>query len=132
MLFYSQGSYKCISWKYLNSHNRKTVISSCSYHDYWFNGMQEDYKPLFPWKCIKNSINLKKRYEKKQGKTGIEIQSQHWDDNRQSSMESISVEYFPSSIYLGRNEKNEFYSFISDDNEQYACDSHDHMFHLLK
>ena len=29
-------------------------------------------------------------------------------------------------------EKNEFQSYISDDNEEDACDSHDHMCHLLK
>ena len=28
--------------------------------------------------------------------TGIEIQSQHWGENRQSSMEVISVEYSPN------------------------------------
>ena len=28
--------------------------------------------------------------------------------------------------------KTEFHSYISDDNEQYACDSNAHMFHLLK
>ena len=26
----------------------------------------------------------------------------------------------------------ELHSYISDENEQYECDSHDHMFHLLK
>ena len=46
-------------------------------------------------------------------------------------MECIAVEYFPSSIDLDSNEeKYEFYSYISDDNEQYSCDSHANMFHL--
>ena len=48
-------------------------------------------------------------------------------------MEGISVEYFTSSIDTGNNEeKYEFHSYISEDNEQYACDSHAYMFHLLK
>ena len=48
-------------------------------------------------------------------------------------MEGIAIEYFPNSIDPGSNEKKyEFHSYISDNNEQDACDSHDHMFHLLK
>ena len=48
-------------------------------------------------------------------------------------MEGISVEYFPTYIGTGNNEeKSEFHSFISDNNEQYACDSHAHMLHPLK
>ena len=47
-------------------------------------------------------------------------------------MEVIAVEYSPSSINTGCNEeKYEFHSYISDDKEQYACDSHAHMFHLM-
>ena len=46
-------------------------------------------------------------------------------------MEGIDVGYFPSSIDPGNNEeKYEFHSYISDDNEQDACDSYAHMFHL--
>ena len=37
--------------------------------------------------------------------TSIEIQSQHWGVNRQSSMEVIAVEYFSISIDSGSNEK---------------------------
>ena len=48
-------------------------------------------------------------------------------------MEDIAVEYFPTSIDTGKNEeKSEFHSYIRDDNEQDACDSHAHMVHLLK
>ena len=47
-------------------------------------------------------------------------------------MEGIAVEYFPSSFDPSNNkEKSEFHSYISDNNEQYACDSHAHIFHLL-
>ena len=28
--------------------------------------------------------------------------------------------------------KTEIYSYISDDNEKYACDSYSHIFHILK
>ena len=48
-------------------------------------------------------------------------------------MEGIAVEYFPTSIDTGKNEeKYEFHSYISDDDEQDACDSHAHMVHLLQ
>ena len=48
-------------------------------------------------------------------------------------MEFIAIEYFPTSVDNGNNEeKYEFHSYISDDNEQDACDSHAHMFHLFK
>ena len=33
-------------------------------------------------------------------------------------MEVIASEYFSNSIYPGRNEKTEFYSYISNENEQ--------------
>ena len=48
-------------------------------------------------------------------------------------MEGSAVEYFPTSVDIGNNEeKYEFHSYISDENEQDACDSHYHMVHLLK
>ena len=48
-------------------------------------------------------------------------------------MEGISVEYFTNSVDLGNiKTKSEFHSYISVENEQYACDSHAHMCHLLK
>ena len=48
-------------------------------------------------------------------------------------MECIAVEYFPTSIDPGNNkEKYEFHSYIIYDNEQDACDSHAHIFHLFK
>ena len=48
-------------------------------------------------------------------------------------MEVTTVEYFPNSIHPGSNEKKtEFNLYISDYHEQDACDSHAHMFHLLK
>ena len=48
-------------------------------------------------------------------------------------MEVIAVEYFPTYIDTGKNEeKSELHSYISDDNEQYACDSHAHMVHIFK
>ena len=46
-------------------------------------------------------------------------------------MEGIAVEYFPNSIDPGRNKKYEFHSYISGDNEQDACYSHNHMVRLL-
>ena len=47
-------------------------------------------------------------------------------------MEGIAVEYFPNSIDHGINEnKSKFHSYISDYNEQYAYDSHTHVFHIL-
>ena len=48
-------------------------------------------------------------------------------------MEGIAVEYFPSSFDTGKNEeRSEFCSYIIDDNEQDACYSHAHMFHIFK
>ena len=48
-------------------------------------------------------------------------------------MEDIAVEYFPTSVDIGNNEeRSEYHSYISDDNEQYACDSHAHMVHIFK
>ena len=48
-------------------------------------------------------------------------------------MEGTAVGYFPNSFDPGKNKgKSELHSYISGDNEQYECDSHDHMFHLLK
>ena len=47
-------------------------------------------------------------------------------------MEVTAIEYFPSLFDPGNNEeKSEFHSYISDDNEKDTRDSHDHMFHLL-
>ena len=46
-------------------------------------------------------------------------------------MERITVEYFPNSVDTGRNiTKSEFNSYLSNENEKYACDSHAHMIHL--
>ena len=51
-------------------------------------------------------IKSKKDYaETFSGKTGIEIESQSWGGNRQLSIESIDVEYFPNSVDPGSNEK---------------------------
>ena len=48
-------------------------------------------------------------------------------------MEGIDVEYFPNLIDPDNSVgKSEFHSYIIDDNEQYACNSHAHMFHPLK
>ena len=48
-------------------------------------------------------------------------------------MECNTVENFTDSIGTGdKEEKYEFYSYISDNSEQYERDSHDHMFHILK
>ena len=61
--------------------------------------------------------------EKISESTDIGIQSQHWGGNRQISMEGIAVKYFSSSFVPGYNRvKSEFRSFISDKNEQYACE----------
>ena len=47
-------------------------------------------------------------------------------------MEGIAVEYFPTSVDIGNNgEQSEFHSYISDENEQDARDSHSHMVHLF-
>ena len=46
-------------------------------------------------------------------------------------MEVIAVEYFPNSFDPCNNEeKSEFHSYIRDDNEQDACDSHAHLVHI--
>ena len=48
-------------------------------------------------------------------------------------MEGIAVEYFTNSIDTGNNGKiSEFNSYISDDKEQDACDSHAHMLYIFK
>ena len=48
-------------------------------------------------------------------------------------MEDIAVEYFPTSVDIGNNEeRSEYHSYISDDNERDACDSHAHMVHIFK
>ena len=65
--------------------------------------------------------------------TGIEIQSNHWVGIRYLSMEVNAVDYFPNMVDLGSKEtKSELYAYISDDNEQYACDSHAHIVYLFK
>ena len=47
-------------------------------------------------------------------------------------MEGIDVEYFQTSIDTGNNEeKYELYSYISDENKKYACDSYAPMVHPL-
>ena len=81
----------------------------------------------------KKNLKFKKDYpEKLSEATSIEIQSQHWGGNIPLSMEGIAVEYFPTSVDNGNNEeKCELHSYISDDNEQDACDSYAHMVHLL-
>ena len=64
--------------------------------------------------------------------TVIIIQSRNWGVNKQLSLEVIAVEYFPNSFYLGSNEKSVFHSYISDYNEQDACDSHSHKVNSFK
>ena len=64
--------------------------------------------------------------------TSIEIQSQNWGGNRQLSKEGIAVEYFPTSVdNVNNEEKYELHSYIRDDNEKYACDSHAHMIYCF-
>ena len=47
-------------------------------------------------------------------------------------MDVIAGVYSTSSFDTGNNkEKSESQSYIGDDNEQYACDSHAHMFYLF-
>ena len=47
-------------------------------------------------------------------------------------MELVVVEYFPNPYGLVRNKtKYKFHSYISGDNEQDACYSHNHMVRLL-
>ena len=46
---------------------------------------------------MKNLYKVKERLCRKvQQKTDTEIQSQHWGENSQLSMEGIAVEYFPN------------------------------------
>ena len=53
--------------------------------------------------------------------------------NSKLSTEVIAVEYFLNSVDTGNNETEpEFYSYKSNENEQDACDTHAHMFHLIK
>ena len=82
----------------------------------------------------KTILEFKKDYAEKFSKaTGKEIHIQPWGGNRQLSMEGIAVEYFPTSIdNVNNKEKSEFHSYISDNHEQDACNSHAHMVHLLK
>ena len=47
-------------------------------------------------------------------------------------MEGIAVQYLPISIDPSNNkEKPEFHSYISNENEQDACNSHANIFHIL-
>ena len=91
-----------------------------------FAKTQNDY---FQVSSGKNNLKSKKYYAGKFSETtGIEIQSWHWDGNRQLSMEGIAVAYFSNSVDPGRNEtESQFHSYTSDENEQYGCDSHAHM-----
>ena len=88
---------------------------------------------MFVLGLLVKKYKVKERLCKKISETpSIKRKSQHWGGNKQLSMEGISVEYFTSSFDPGKNEeKYEFHSYISEDNEQYACDSHAYMFHLL-
>ena len=48
-------------------------------------------------------------------------------------MKGIAVDYLPTSIAIVNNEgKSELHSYISDDNEQDACDIHSRMGHIFK
>ena len=61
----------------------------------------------------KKNQNVKKYYaEKFSETTGIYLQIQHWDGNRQISMECIAVEYFTNSIDPGSNKKNLHFIYI--------------------
>ena len=54
-------------------------------------------------------------------------------NNRQLEMEVIAIGYFFKPVEPGRNvTKSGFHSYISDVNEQDACDSHDNMVQLFK
>ena len=50
--------------------------------------------------------------------------------NRQLSMEVISLESFPNTDNIRSKNQDKFFLYISDDNEQFACNSHDNMVHL--
>ena len=51
----------------------------------------------------------------------------------QLSIEGIAVDYFPNSVDSDSNDKkSDIHSYLSGDNEQYACDLYSHMFYLLK
>ena len=127
----SWGSYRCLYWFFYIP-----TIENMSFHLAHFKilGSMEFGKTrndCFHCNASKNNMKLNKHYAKKiSNSTSIEIQIQHWGGNRQSSMEVTAIEYFPSLFDPGNNEeKYEFHSYISDENEQYACDSHAHMFH---
>ena len=47
-------------------------------------------------------------------------------------MEGVVIEYFPNTVDTGSNETiSQFRSYISDENEQDACDSHAHTIQLF-
>ena len=81
----------------------------------------------------KKQFKGKKDYaEKFSESTSLEIQSPHWGGNRQLSMEGIDVEYFPTSVYIDKNVvKYELNSYICNDNEWDAYNSHTFMVDLL-
>ena len=55
---------------------------------------------------------------------GVEI------ENYQQKIFVVNI--FQIQLILVAMEKNEFHLYISDYNEQDVCDSHDHIFHLLR
>ena len=79
-------------------------------------------------------LKLKKYYaEKFSETTGKEIQSQHWGGNRKLSTEGIAVDYFSDTVdSVIKETRPKFNSYISDENEQDARDSHYHTIHLFK
>ena len=68
--------------------------------------------------------SAKNWYIKSRLNIGVEI------DNYQ--LKVLLLDIFQHQLIQEEMKKSEFHSYISDDNEQDACDSHDHIFHLLK
>ena len=67
----------------------------------------EKLEIIFSARIHQKNSKLKKDYAEKSSEvTGKEIQSQNWGGNRKLSIEGIAVEYFPTSVDIGKNEEN--------------------------
>ena len=66
----------------------------------------------------------KQRVYKYRVHIGVEIDNYQW--------KVLMLNIFQFQLIQVSMRKTEFHSYISDDNEQDACDSHAHMFHLFE
>ena len=79
-----QGSYRCLSWQILHSHNRKLSFYLSCVSILSLIKCVNTINDCLCYNASKNNIKLKKdNAEKFSMTTGIEIQSQHWYGNRQ-------------------------------------------------